>query len=91
MRALRAFGALMRNINEADFAKPGITYQISVPPGRVDILTALTGIGFADAWPNRIHGPFGEIEVDFIGRTAFIANKRATGRTKDLIDVEGIE
>jgi len=91
MRALRAFGAPMQDVTEADFARPGITYQIGVPPGRVDILTDLTGIGFADAWPNRIRGPFGEIEVDFIGRTAFIANKRATGRAKDLIDIEGLE
>jgi hypothetical protein len=34
--------------------------------------------------------PFGEIDVDFIGRDAFVRNKRATGRTKDLADVEGL-
>ncbi|MBI3049382.1 MAG: hypothetical protein HYY76_13840 [Acidobacteria bacterium] len=91
MRALRAFGAPMQDIAEDDFSKPGITYQIGVPPGRVDILTDLTGTRFADAWPNRIRGPFGEIEVDFIGRKDFIANKRATGRAKDLVDIEGFE
>jgi hypothetical protein len=34
--------------------------------------------------------PFGEIDVDFIGRDAFIRNKRATGRAKDLGDIEGM-
>jgi hypothetical protein len=34
--------------------------------------------------------PFGELEADFIGRDAFIRNKRATGRTKDLGDIEGL-
>jgi hypothetical protein len=91
MHALRAFGAPMQDITEADFSKPGITYQIGVPPGRVDILTDLTGLSFAEAWPERIQGPFGEITVDFIGRQAFIRNKRATGRTKDLADIESLE
>jgi hypothetical protein len=29
--------------------------------------------------------------VDFIGRAAFLRNKRATGRPKDLADIEGLE
>jgi len=91
MRALRTFGAPMLDVTEADFATPAITYQIGVEPGRIDILTELTGTRFADAWPNRSRGPFGDIQVDFIGREAFIRNKRATGRTKDLADIEGLE
>ena len=91
MRALRAFGAPLLDVTEADLWKPGITYQIGVAPGRVDILTDLTGIRFADAWANRVRGPFGDIEVDFLDRTHFIANKRATGRTKDLADIESLE
>jgi hypothetical protein len=88
MQALRAFGAPMLDVTEADFSKPGVTYQIGVPPGRVDILTELTGIRFTGAWPQRVRGPFGDVEVDFIGRTDFIANKKATGRPKDLVDLE---
>ena len=34
--------------------------------------------------------PFGDVDVDFIGREAFIRNKRATGRAKDLGDIEGM-
>jgi hypothetical protein len=90
MKALAAFGAPVESISEADFATPGVTYQIGVVPGRVDILTDLTGIVFADAWPDRIRRPFGEVDVDFIGRDAFIRNKRATGRPKDLGDIEGL-
>ncbi|MPY88363.1 MAG: hypothetical protein GEU99_10595 [Luteitalea sp.] len=91
MRGLAAFGAPMAEIAEADFACPGVVYQIGVAPGRIDILTELTGLSFAEAWADRIRRPFGEIHVDFIGRTAFIRNKRATGRPKDLADVEGLE
>jgi hypothetical protein len=91
MRALAAFGAPCTDIHEADFARPGVTYQIGVAPGRIDILTELTGITFRETWPSRIRRPFGVVDVDFIGREAFIRNKRAIGRAKDLADIEGLE
>ena len=91
MRALAAFGAPLADVSTADFAREGLTYQIGIPPSRIDILTELTGITFADAWADRLRRPFGEVEVDFIGRASFIRNKRATGRHKDLADIEGME
>jgi hypothetical protein len=91
MTALASFGAPLADISAADFAREGIVYQIGVPPGRIDILTQLTGLTFDEAWPGRLRRPFGEVEVDFIGREAFLRNKRATGRAKDLGDIEGME
>src|SRR5262245_58365738 len=91
MRALAAFGAPLAQISADDFARAGVTYQIGVAPGRIDILTELTGLSFADAWPDRIRRRFGDIEADFIGLQAFIHNKRATGRPKDLADIDGLE
>ena len=90
MRALAAFGAPLSEVSEIDFTTPGVTYQIGVAPGRIDILTDLTGLSFAEAWPERVRKPFGDLAVDFIGRDAFIRNKRATGRAKDLGDIEGL-
>ena len=90
MRALASFGAPLEEISAADFAREGVTYQMGMPPGRIDILTELTGITFADAWDDRLRRSFGDVEVDFIGRAAFIRNKRATGRPKDLGDIEGM-
>lgn len=91
MRALAAFGAPLSSVNEADFAQEGVTYQIGVPPGRIDVLTTLTGLTFDEAWTDRLQRPFGDVQADFIGRAAFIRNKRATGRPKDLGDIEGLE
>lgn len=90
VRALAAFGAPLAEITESDFASPGVVFQLGVPPGRIDILTDLTGLAFDEAWPGREAGPFGDLSVDFIGREAFIQNKRATGRAKDLGDIEGL-
>lgn len=91
MRALAAFGAPLDRIAADDFAREGVTYQIGVPPGRIDILTELTGLAFAEAWADRVRRPFGDVDVDFIGRASFIRNKRATGRPKDLVDIDGME
>jgi hypothetical protein len=90
MRALAAFGAPLQDVTTRDFERAGIVFQIGVPPGRIDILTDLTGLTFADAWPGREPGRFGELTVDFLGRDAFLQNKRATGRAKDLGDIEGL-
>ena len=90
IQALTTFGAPLTDISAADFATAGIVFQIGVPPGRIDVLTDLTGLTFADAWQSREPGAFGALQVDYIGRDAFIRNKRATGRAKDLGDIEGL-
>jgi hypothetical protein len=90
MNALAAFGAPMNDISEADFAVPGIVYQMGVPPGRIDVVTTLTGLSFGDAWPERVFQPLGAMRVPVIGREAFVRNKRATGRAKDLGDIEDL-
>jgi hypothetical protein len=88
--ALARFGAPLHDVAEGDFSHPGVVFQIGVPPGRIDVLTELTGVSFDEAWPGREAGRFGDLTVDFIGREAFVRNKRATGRTKDLADLEGL-
>jgi hypothetical protein len=45
-------------------------------------------VRFADAWPRRIVLDIEGIEVPVIGRADLIANKRASGRPRDLLDVE---
>jgi hypothetical protein len=91
MAALTDFGAPLGQISEADFSTPGIVFQIGLPPSRIDLLTALTGLSFDEAWLTRVSGPFGSVTVDFIGREALIQNKRATGRAKDLADIEELD
>lgn len=88
--ALSAFGAPVEQVTLDDFSTPGIVFQIGLPPARIDVLTQLSGVAFAQAWPQRIRAPFADLEVDVIGREEFIRNKRATGRTKDLADIEDL-
>jgi hypothetical protein len=91
MTALGAFGAPTGDVSAADFSAPGIVYQIGVVPGRIDLLTELSGLTFEEGWTSRVRHPFGDVEVDFIGKDTFLRNKRSTGRLKDLADIEGLE
>ena len=90
MQALGDFGAPLDQLTAQDFSRPGIVFQMGLPPRRIDVLTELTGVTFVEAWPSRLRAPFGPITVDFLGRETFIKNKRATGRAKDLGDIESL-
>ena len=90
LEALADFGAPLTGVTVSDFSQPGIVFQMGLPPARIDILTELTGLTFDEAWPDRVLGPFGSETVPFIGRDAFVRNKRATGRSRDLGDLEDL-
>ncbi|MBN2575895.1 MAG: hypothetical protein JXP73_15115 [Deltaproteobacteria bacterium] len=87
-RALLAFGAPVSaaGVVQADFEKPGLVYQIGLPPRRVDVLTSISGVSFDEAWQSRAPAAIEERTVFFIGRDAFIRNKLAAGRPRDLAD-----
>lgn len=91
--ALVSFGALMDDMGVAldDLAKPNRAIQIGIAPNRIDIVTSLSGLAsFDDAWNGSMTHPLEGVEVRFLGRAALVANKRATGRRKDLADLEAL-
>ena len=86
-RALARFGAPLIGVVVEDFQTPGTCYQIGVEPRRIDILTAIDGISFEDAWSRRITVELDGITVSALSRDDFITNKRAAGRGKDQVDL----
>jgi hypothetical protein len=91
--ALRAFGAPLQShgITQADFEAPDSVYQIGLPPQRIDVLTSISGVPFAEAAADRIEVDLAGMKIPCLGRAALLKNKRATGRPKDLLDVEALE
>ena len=65
--ALRAFGAPLMGISETDLRTPGTGLRIGVEPGRVDVLTKVTGVEFAAAWTNKIEVLFGDVRRTSLG------------------------
>lgn len=91
LAALRAFGAPLHDLTEADLVTPGVVFQIGVPPLRIDVLTAIDGVTFEEAWPDRLQTQFAGIPAAVLSRHHTIQNKRAAGRTQDLADIECLE
>jgi len=89
--ALEVFKAPKRGLKLEDFCTPDIVYQIGVVPFRIDLLTAIDGVAFDDAWENREETAFGGVRFAVLGRVDLLANKRASGRPKDLVDVLWLE
>ena len=91
LSALRLFGAPLHDLCEQDLATPGIVFQIGLPPRRIDLLTAISGVAWEDAWANRVVLRIGDLDLPFLGREDLLKNKRAAGRPKDLADVHALE
>jgi len=87
MAALRSFGAPLFDVTLEDLCRDDTVFQIGHPPARIDILTGISGVRFEDAWTNRLIVPLAGLEVAVLGHDDFIANKRASGRPKDLTDL----
>jgi hypothetical protein len=82
------FGAL--NLTEEDFTKSNQIIQLGVPPIRIDFVTSIDGVEWDAAWKNREKGSWADVPVAYLSRKDFIANKRASGRLKDLADIESL-
>ena len=87
---LAEFGFASLGLGAEDFLDPDVVIQLGYEPNRIDFLTKLTGVEFAEAYPSRASITINEIEVPLIDRASLIANKRALGRVHDLEDVKDL-
>lgn len=53
-------------------------------------LTSISGVAFDFAWADRAEGDIAGVRVPVLGRRSFVLNKRATGRTNDVADLESL-
>jgi hypothetical protein len=86
--ALDAFGFGSLGLTQDDFTQPDVVIQLGREPGRVDLLTSVSGLNFADCYPARVTATLGDTAVPVLDRAALIVNKRASGRPQDLADAD---
>lgn len=91
MRALSRFGAALLNLTKEDLQVDGTVFQIGVAPRRIDIITAASGLDFEETFKRSLSVELEGIEVHIPGLDDLIRNKRASGRARDLADVEALE
>lgn len=91
LAALERFGFAGLGIEAADLQKPASVVQLGINPNRIDLLTSIDGVSFAEAWQTRVDGPLDGIHVHYVGKAALLKNKQSTGRARDLADAEELQ
>lgn len=91
MQALRDFGFGDLDLRTEDFATANQVIQLGYPPSRIDLLTSVDGIQFADCYDLRVPVEIEGIVVYFIDLESLRLNKRASGRWQDLADLENLQ
>lgn len=88
--ALEAFGFAGTDMTPDLFLGPDKITQMGNPPLRIEILTTISGLEFAEAYAKRIVEVIDGVPVSVISSDHLKINKRASGRTKDLADLDNL-
>lgn len=89
-KALDEFGVPFV-IEPDNFLEPNSVLQIGIEPNRIDILTDIDGLTFAEAWKNRQLANFDSIEAFTLAIQDLIKNKKASNRPKDRLDLAQLQ
>jgi predicted nucleotidyltransferase len=84
--ALTEFG--FAEVEPELFAKEKQVLRMGVPPLRIELLTGVSGVKFEDCYSHRIVANLGGVEINLISLEDLKTNKAASGRYKDLNDLE---
>lgn len=87
---LRKFGFGEEQIISAPLHLPEKVIRMGNPPLRIEILTSISGVRFADCHGRRELLREGEFDVAIISREDLLLNKRVAGRAQDLADIEAL-
>lgn len=91
LRVFENFGFGGMGISEADFLEKDTIVEIGREPNKIQVLTGIDGVDFSSAYANRIEVDIQGLRVPFIGLDDLLQNKAASGRSKDLIDLEELK
>lgn len=75
---------------EQYLAVPGKMYAFGRPPLRIDLITRVDGLEFDDAYAARETLEIDGVTVPFVGLNHLRQNRAASGRLKDLADLESL-
>ena len=88
LKTLNDFGFGELEISIEDLTKPNQVIQLWYPPLRIDLLTSIDGVEFLEAWERKVTCKYGQQDIQVISKLDLIRNKKASGRKKDLDDLE---
>lgn len=79
-----------KTVAAAMFLARGKMLRFGLPPVRIEIATAISGVAFDACWQRRETGVLDGVRVNVISLADLLANKRAAARPKDLADIDAL-
>ena len=90
VEVFRRFGFAGEELTPEFFMDRGEVVRLGREPLKLEILNNISGKTFAECYDKRVRARIEGVTVNFIDLPELIANKRASGRAKDLIDLENL-
>jgi len=88
VNVLNEFGFASLELSAAEFLKPDMILQLGRPPLRIDIINSLSGVTFEECYNEHTIFNIDDLSLPVIGLKQLKKNKKASGRHRDLDDVE---
>lgn len=85
---MQAFGFSVPGLSKDLFLREQKIVRMGVPPMRIEVLTGISGVAFEECYADRIVGEIDGVVVNLIDLEHLKQNKKASGRYKDLSDLE---
>lgn len=89
-QVLDDFGFGGTELTAADFVQKDVVVQLGLPPNRIDLITSIHAVEFAESWESRIEATLDGVPAFFISKALLLKNKAATGRAQDIADIEAL-
>jgi len=86
--AIRSLGFNPPGLKAEWFVRKGAVLRIGQEPLRFDIINDIDGVTFADCYARRVLANIEDIQVNIISLPDLKTNKKASGRNKDLADLD---
>jgi len=88
--ALNEFGFDVPELTTDLFLEENKIIRMGVPPVRLEIITTISGVDFDTCFQQKEQGKIDGIEINIIDLENLRKNKKASGRYKDLNDLENL-
>lgn len=88
IEALEAFGVAIGELQIKDFTEGIFLFRMGLAPNQIEIINYQDGVEFGLCWKPRTLIECDGLAIPFVDIHDYITNKRASGRLKDLADLE---
>ena len=90
VKSLNEFGFGTVELSTELFTKDKSIVRMGVEPLKIEFANFISGVEFEEAFEDKIVGVIDEVEISIINLHHLKINKKASGRYKDLDDLENL-